>query len=87
MYLYINYLSLKSGEVGRVSDKNGNIMLDESDLMKNSKMSVKEFTSQVAPFFIAYNKDLKNPLSCYCLIWDKNSDKSISAEFQVNVVQ
>ncbi|NSW46520.1 MAG: hypothetical protein HPY79_11965 [Bacteroidales bacterium] len=44
--------SINCGISLRVSDKNGNIMLDESDLMKNSKMSVKEFTSQVAPFFL-----------------------------------
>jgi len=79
--------SISCGISLKVVDKNNAVILDEADLMKNAKMSVQEFNTQVAPYFIVTNASVENPLKCYCLIWDKNSDKSISSEFQVNVVK
>ncbi|HNV95978.1 MAG TPA: hypothetical protein PKG63_05850 [Bacteroidales bacterium] len=77
--------SIACGISIKVTDKNNNIILDEADLMKDSKMPLQEFNSQIAPYFLVTDSMVENPLKCYCLIWDKNSSKSISAEFMVNV--
>lgn len=77
--------SIACGISLKVADKNNNVILDEADLMKNEKMSIQEFNTQVAPYFLVTDSMVENPLKCYCLIWDKKSNKSISAEFMVNV--
>ena len=71
----------------KVVDKNNSIILDDADLMNNTKMSAQEFSTQVAPYFLVNKSSIENPLKCYCLIWDKKSDKSISADFSVNIAR
>lgn len=71
----------------KVVDNNNVVILDDADLMNNAKMSAQEFSTQVAPYFLITQSSIKNPLKCYCLIWDKKSNKSISADFSVNIAK
>lgn len=77
--------SIKCGISLKVVDNGGHVLLDEADLIGDGAYSAEEFENQVSPYFFVTGNAINSPVSCYCLIWDKLSDKSISAEFKVDV--
>lgn len=77
--------SIQCGISLKVVDNGGHVLLDKADLIGDEAYSVEEFEKQVSPYFIVTGSSINSPVSCYCLIWDKLSQKSISAEFKVDV--
>ncbi len=77
--------SIHCGISLKVVDNGGHVLLDEADLIGDGAYSVEEFENQVSPYFLVTGGSVNSPVSCYCLIWDKLSQKSISAEFNVDV--
>ncbi|OFX57804.1 MAG: hypothetical protein A2046_02165 [Bacteroidetes bacterium GWA2_30_7] len=68
-----------------IKDAEGRIFLNEKDLMADSNMDIAELKQQFAPNFIISNPDIKSPINCEILIWDKNSDNKIKASLDLEV--
>jgi len=68
-----------------VKDADGNVILDESDLLGGSSMSYEDVHAQLAPNFILTGSQIANPIGCKVRIWDKRSDAWISASTELVV--
>jgi len=68
-----------------VSDAEGEMILNEEDLIGDTRMELSEFTSQIAPNFSINDPNTKNPVSSEIIIWDKNSECRISASTKLNL--
>jgi hypothetical protein len=66
-------------------DAQGELILDENDLIGNTIMDVSRVKSQIAPNFIFSGSSMQNPVSCTVVIWDKKSDNTIKATVDLNV--
>jgi len=62
-----------------VKDVEGNVVLDEPDLLGGSSRSFEDVHMQLAPNFILTGSQIANPISCKVRIWDKRSEAWISA--------
>jgi len=62
-----------------IKDSEGNLILNEDDLIGESGMEFSELKSQIAPSFIFTDSDIKNPVTCEVTIWDKKSESRIKA--------
>jgi hypothetical protein len=68
-----------------VKDADGNVILDESDLLGDAGLSYEAVHQQVAPNFILTGSEVANPVSCLVRIWDKKSDAWISASTEIQI--
>lgn len=70
------------------SDDSGAEILNYVDLFaeySDSGINVNDFVNQVSSDFIFSTSRLKNPVHCVVSIWDKKSDATIKASFDLNV--
>jgi len=67
------------------SDAEGEMILNEEDLIGDEGMELSEFTSQIAPNFSINDPNVKNPVQCDIIIWDKNSESRIKASAKLNL--
>jgi hypothetical protein len=68
-----------------VKDADGNLILDEADLLGDSGMSYEEVNAQLAPNFILTGSQIANPVNCKVRIWDKRSTAWINASTEIVV--
>ncbi|GAA3603136.1 hypothetical protein Q4Q39_13830 [Flavivirga amylovorans] len=68
----------------KATDSEGGIIVNEEDLIGDSVMEVSEL-EQLAPSFIFSGSNVKNPVTCEVVIWDKKSDSKIKASVELNV--
>lgn len=69
----------------KATDANGGTILEERDLIGESGMEFSELKSQIAPNFIFTGADIKNPVSCEIIIWDKKGENRIKASVKLNL--
>ncbi len=67
------------------TDADGKVVLDESDLVGEGGMESSNFSTQLAPSFIFSGANIKNPIACEVVIWDKKGENSIRAKIELNV--
>ncbi len=82
--------ALSNGQVAlglslEVKDAEGNVILDESDLFGETRMSYEDVHAQVAPNFILTGSQIANPIHCTVRIWDKGSEAWISASCELTI--
>ncbi len=66
-------------------DSEGEMILNEEDLIGDSVIEASELKRQLAPNFIFSGSNIKNPIACEIIIWDKKSDNKIKASIDLNV--
>ncbi len=66
-----------------IRDANGDIILNEKDLM-TKPIKAAQIKKQLAPNFTFSNGNIKNPTICEINIWDKKSDAKIKATFSLS---
>ncbi|MDF1574642.1 MAG: hypothetical protein P1P86_05565 [Bacteroidales bacterium] len=66
-----------------VKDADGNVILDEADLLGDSPLSMEDVHTQVASNFILTGSQIANPVSCMVRIRDKRSPDWISASAEL----
>jgi len=69
----------------KISDADGNLILNENDLLGDSGMESSDLKSQLAPSFVLTGSGIKNPVTCDVIIWDKKSESRIKASAKLNV--
>lgn len=69
----------------KVRDSEGNIVLDEEDLIGDSGLDPSQIKEQLAPNFIIRDTTISTPVSCEILVWDKKSDRNIKASVNLNL--
>jgi hypothetical protein len=69
----------------KVRDSEGNIVLDEEDLIGDSGLDPSQIKEQLAPNFIIRDTTISTPVSCEILVWDKKSDRNIKASVDLNL--
>lgn len=60
-------------------DADGEVILDEEDLLGDSGMEATAFKSQLAPNISFSNQNIKSPVTIEIEIWDKKSENSIQS--------
>lgn len=68
-----------------VKDSEGNLIVNEGDLMDASGMDYSEVHSQLAPNFILTGSQINNPVECEINIWDKKGEGSIKTSTQLQI--
>jgi|GEM_PF-769368 len=68
-----------------IKDADGNVILDESDLLGDDGLSYEDVHQQVAPHFILTGFEIANQVSCLVRIWDKKSAAWISASTELQI--
>ena len=66
-----------------IEDADGNVILEESDLLGDDALSYEDVHQQVAPNFILTGSEIANPVRCLVRIWDKKSTAWISASTEL----
>ena len=69
----------------KCKDSEGTLILDEDDLIGDAEMEASELRERLAPNFIFSGSDIKNPVTCEVIIWDKKSNHSIKASVDLNI--
>ncbi|HJX72271.1 MAG TPA: hypothetical protein VJ346_09970, partial [Bacteroidales bacterium] len=69
----------------KIADSEGNLILNEDDLMGDSYMIASDIKSQLSPNFIFTGSDIKNPVNCEIVIWDKKGESKIKASVKLNI--
>ncbi|MFO7851198.1 MAG: hypothetical protein ACQERS_03325 [Bacteroidota bacterium] len=68
-----------------VRDAEGEILIDEADLIGDSSLQAPQVKDQLAPNFIIRDTTISTPVTCEIEIWDKKSDKNIKASLNLNL--
>ncbi|MBN1388240.1 MAG: hypothetical protein JW965_07320 [Bacteroidales bacterium] len=63
----------------KVMDSEGEIIIDEEDLIGDTGLQPSQIKEQLAPNFIIRDTSIGTAVSCEILIWDKKSDSNIKA--------
>lgn len=79
MALYIFGVSVKA------VDANGNVFINEEDLMGEQGMKYTDLKRQLAPNVIFTGSGINNPITCEFSIWDKKSEGHIKATVALNI--
>ncbi|WP_350293975.1 hypothetical protein [uncultured Croceitalea sp.] len=66
-------------------DSEGQIILNETDLVGDSRIEVTELKNRLSPNFIFSGSNIKNPVSCEITIWDKKSDNRIKVLTELRI--
>ena len=69
----------------RIQDADGNMILNEEDLMGDAGVSYADIHTQLAPNFILTGSQISNPVHCEISIWDKKGTASIETSVHLNV--
>jgi hypothetical protein len=72
----------------KATDKEGNVILDFTDLFTDyskSGLAVPDFKAQVSSHFKLTGSEFKNPMHCEIVIWDKKSDARLKASADLTV--
>lgn len=63
----------------KVMDSEGEVIIDEEDLIGDTGLQPSQIKEQLAPNFIIRNTSISTPVSCEIFIWDKKGDSNIKA--------
>jgi len=69
----------------KVMDSEGEIIIDEEDLIGDTGLRPSQIKEQLAPNFIIRNTSVSTPVSCEILIWDKKGDSNIKAKVNLDL--
>jgi len=69
----------------KVMDSEGEIIIDEEDLIGDKGLRPSQIKEQLAPNFIIRNTSVSTPVSCEILIWDKKGDSNIKAKVNLDL--
>ncbi|MGM0666212.1 MAG: hypothetical protein ACQETA_02730 [Bacteroidota bacterium] len=69
----------------KVMDSEGEILIDEKDLIGDSGLDPSQIKEQLTPNFIIRDTSINTPVSCEIVIWDKKSDNNIKALLTLNL--
>lgn len=69
----------------KVTDAGGDAIIDEKDLIGDTRMDPASVRNQLLPNFIISDKAVPTPLSCEINVWDKKSDHRIIASFELSL--
>ncbi|ASO05437.1 hypothetical protein [Arenibacter algicola] len=67
------------------TDSEGKIILNETDLVGDSSIEAAELKNRLSPNFIFSGSNIKNPVSCEIIIWDKKSDNRIRTLTELSI--
>jgi len=78
----------EAGEVSiglalKVTDAEGEILIDEMDLIGDSTMDPARIKDQLLPNFIISDQSIAVPVKCEIKVWDKKSDNKISTSVEL----
>jgi len=68
-----------------VRNADGDLILNEADLIGETGMDYSEIHSQLAPNFVLTGSLIGNPVTCEITIWDKKGEGSIKASVQLHI--
>ncbi|NNC71126.1 MAG: hypothetical protein HKN90_09925 [Flavobacteriaceae bacterium] len=68
-----------------ITDANGMVILNEEDLVGDMVINSLELTKQLAPKFTISPSNIKNPLTCEIMVWDKRSSNKLSISTRLNI--
>ena len=68
-----------------VKDSEGNLIVNQEDLIGASGKDYSEVHSQLAPNFILTGSQINNPIEYEIIIWDKKGEGSIKASAQLQI--
>ncbi len=69
----------------KVTDSEGEILINEEDLIGDSSLELSEINQQIAPNYIIRDTSISSPVTCEIVIWDKKSDRNIKASASLNL--
>jgi hypothetical protein len=68
-----------------VKDADGNVLIDEPDLIGDSAVPYSDIKERLSPNFII-SGDVSSPVSCKVTVWDKNGEGSITVYTELTVL-
>ncbi len=71
----------------KATDANGEIVINEKDLIGETAMNASEFVVELAPSFIFTDPTIKSPITCKINIWDKKSDHWIKTMVKLDMLK
>lgn len=69
----------------KAKDSEGEMILNEEDLIGESGMELSALNLRIAPSFIFKDSNIKSPVTCEIVIWDKKSESRIKASARLNM--
>lgn len=69
----------------KIEDVNGNVVLNEADLIGDTPIDASQLEMSLTPHFIITKGDPDVPIDCSVRIWDKRSDREISVHVRLNI--
>lgn len=78
-----DFLSL--GLSMKVSDANGSLLIDEEDLLGDSKYAFSDLHTQLAANFVLTGSQVNNPVDCEIRVWDKMGEGQMKISTQVQI--
>ena len=69
----------------KATDANGELVINEEDLIGEAVMNPEEIKPRLAPNFVFTGSDIKSPIACEIAVWDKNGDKRIVASADITL--
>ncbi len=69
----------------KIRDQEGEIIINEEDLIGDSGLETSQIKDQLAPNFIIRDTSIDSPVSCEIVVWDKKSDSNIRASVNLNL--
>lgn len=67
------------------TDSDGEIILNETDLVGDTSIVVTELKNRLSPSFIFSGSNIKNPVTCEIIIWDKKSENRIKTLTELSI--
>lgn len=67
------------------TDSEGEVILNESDLIGDLSMEYTEINNRLSPNFIFSGSNIKNPIACEITIWDKKSENRIKVITELSI--
>jgi len=68
-----------------IEDSEGNLIVNEDDLMEASDFPYSEIRDRVSANFFLTGSEINNPIYCEVVIWDKRGEGSITASTQIQI--
>ena len=69
----------------KIEDVNGNIVLNEADLIGSTPIDASQLEMSLTPHFIITKGDSDIPINCSIRIWDKRSNREIKASVKLSL--
>ncbi len=77
--------SLSVGLGMKVVEADGNLIIDEEDLLGEGAYSFEQVHSQLSAHFILTGSQVKNPLDVEIVVWDNNGEGQMNISTQVQI--